>query len=64
MDWISQLNDAMSYVEENLTKEITLTGAARLQPGVSKRPRPAAQRRAGPGRGAAVLPTHHLYSVH
>ena len=29
MDWISQLNDAMSYVEENLTKEITLTGAAR-----------------------------------
>ena len=29
MDWISQLNDARSYVEENLTKEITLTGAAR-----------------------------------
>ena len=29
MDWISQLNDAMSYVEENLTEEITLEGAAR-----------------------------------
>lgn len=28
MDWISQLNDAMSYVEENLTEEITLEGAA------------------------------------
>lgn len=29
MEWIRQLNDAMSYVEENLTGEITLEGAAR-----------------------------------
>lgn len=29
MDWIGKLNDAMSYVEENLTGEITLEGAAR-----------------------------------
>lgn len=29
MDWIGQLNDAMSYVEENLTGEITLEDAAR-----------------------------------
>lgn len=29
MDWIGGLNDAMSYVEENLTGEITLEGAAR-----------------------------------
>lgn len=29
MDWIRQLNDAMSYVEENLAGEITLEGAAR-----------------------------------
>lgn len=29
MDWIGPLNDAMSYVEENLTGEITLEGAAR-----------------------------------
>lgn len=29
MDWIGQLNDAMSYVEENLAGEITLEGAAR-----------------------------------
>lgn len=29
MDWIRHLNDAMSYVEENLTGEISLEGAAR-----------------------------------
>lgn len=29
MDWIERLNDAMSYVEENLTGEITLEDAAR-----------------------------------
>lgn len=29
MEWIRQLNDAMSYVEENLAGEITLEGAAR-----------------------------------
>lgn len=29
MEWIQQLNDAMSYVEENLTGTITLEGAAR-----------------------------------
>ena len=29
MEWIQRLNDAMSYVEENLTGEISLEGAAR-----------------------------------
>ncbi len=29
MEWIQRLNDAMAYVEENLTGEITLEGAAR-----------------------------------
>lgn len=29
MEWINRLNDAMAYVEENLTSEITLEGAAR-----------------------------------
>lgn len=29
MEWINRLNDAMEYVEENLTGEITLEGAAR-----------------------------------
>ncbi len=29
MEWIDRLNDAMTYVEENLTGEITLEGAAR-----------------------------------
>ena len=29
MDWLDRLNDAMTYVEENLTGEITLEGAAR-----------------------------------
>ena len=29
MEWLDRLNDAMTYVEENLTGEITLEGAAR-----------------------------------
>lgn len=29
MEWLERLNDAMEYVEENLTGEITLEGAAR-----------------------------------
>lgn len=29
MEWLDRLNDAMAYVEENLTGEITLEGAAR-----------------------------------
>ncbi|WP_298018493.1 hypothetical protein [uncultured Dysosmobacter sp.] len=29
MEWLDRFNDAMTYVEENLTGEITLEGAAR-----------------------------------